>query len=435
MKLKGIILLLAMALASCSRTEQLSMIVVAPGHFHASLLQKNSLPGVSDTVRVYSQSGSELDAYVATIESYNSREENPTSWVLEVYEGDDFLEQIPHADGSSFAVFAGNNRLKSEYILHCVSKGYHVISDKPMAINAENYLKLEKAYGIAEKEDLVIYDLMTERHDVQNLVTRTLMSDKEIFGEVAGKIEIEDIHHFFKQVSGKPLTRPMWYFDVRQQGEGIADVTTHFIDLIFWECFPGKAVTADDVKLVAAERYPTVISLEQYGAVTGAETFPEYLSEDIKDGMLHVYSNGVIDFEVCSVPVRIEMRWDYAPEEGSGDRFHEIIPGTESSIEIRQDASTGFSRILFLEASEGKAARAEALLKKTWPEINLIQEDGKYRVDIPAEYRHPHEEHFNMVGREFIGCIRKGNIPEWEKKNTLTKYHITTKAVETAVND
>lgn len=435
MKLKGIILLLAMALASCSRTEQLSMIVVAPGHFHASLLQKNSLPGVSDTVRVYSQSGSELDAYVATIESYNSREENPTSWVLEVYEGDDFLEQIPQADGSSFAVFAGNNRLKSEYILHCVSKGYHVISDKPMAINAENYLKLEKAYGIAEKEGLVIYDLMTERHDVQNLVTRTLMSDKEIFGEVAGKIEIEDIHHFFKQVSGKPLTRPMWYFDVRQQGEGIADVTTHFIDLIFWECFPGKAVTADDVKLVAAERYPTVISLEQYGAVTGAETFPEYLSEDIKDGMLHVYSNGVIDFEVCSVPVRIEMRWDYAPEEGSGDRFHEIIPGTESSIEIRQDASTGFSRILFLEASEEKAARAEALLKKTWPEINLIQEEGKYRVDIPAEYRHPHEEHFNMVGREFIGCIRNGRIPEWEKENTLTKYHITTKAVETAVND
>ena len=68
MKVKGIILLLAMALVSCSRTEQLSMIVVAPGHFHASLLQKNSLPGVSDTVRVYAQSGSELDAYVATIE-------------------------------------------------------------------------------------------------------------------------------------------------------------------------------------------------------------------------------------------------------------------------------------------------------------------------------------------------------------------------------
>jgi len=111
------------------------------------------------------------------------------------------------------------------------------------------------------------------------------------------------------------------------------------------------------------------------------------------------------------------------------------VTGAESSIEIRQDASTGFSRILFLEASEEKAARAESLLKKTWPKIKLIREDGKYRVDIPAEYRHPHEEHFNMVGQEFIGCIRKGSIPEWEKENTLTKYHITTEAVETAVND
>lgn len=78
------------------------------------------------------------------------------------------------------------------------------------------------------------------------------------------------------------------------------------------------------------------------------------------------------------------------------------VTGAESSIEIRQDASTGFSRILFLEASEEKAARAETLLKKTWPKIKLIREDGKYRVDIPAEYRHPHEEHFNMVGQEFI---------------------------------
>lgn len=38
------------------------MIVVAPGHFHASLLQKNGMENVSDTVRVYAQSGSELEA-------------------------------------------------------------------------------------------------------------------------------------------------------------------------------------------------------------------------------------------------------------------------------------------------------------------------------------------------------------------------------------
>ena len=431
---RGLLLsFLALTTLSCSRPETLSMIVVAPGHFHASLLQKNGMENVSDTVRVYAQSGSELEAYKSTIEAYNTREENPTSWVLDIYEGDDFLEHIPESDGSSFAVFAGNNRLKSDYILNCVSKGYHVISDKPMAIDAEGFSKLKQAYDIADSEGLVIYDLMTERHDVQNEITRAIMSDKEIFGEVSGKIEIEDIHHFFKQVSGKPLTRPMWYFDVRQQGEGIADVTTHFIDLIFWECFPGESIYESDVEVTAATRFPTLITLDEYKAVTGAEDFPEYLQQDVEDGVLNVYSNGTIDFVVKGVPVRILMRWDYAPEPGSGDRFHEVIPGSVSSIEIVQDASTGFARKLFIRTTPELAAKAEAMLKQTWPEVSIdLSGDGRYVVEIPQAYRHPHEEHFNMVGADFIDCIRKGAAPEWEKENTLTKYHITTSAVEQA---
>ncbi len=423
----------AICACSCAKPQMLSMIVVAPGHFHASLLQKSGMENVSDTVRVYAQSGSELEAYKSTIEAYNTREENPTSWVLDVYEGDDFLEHIPESDGASFAVFAGNNRLKSDYILTCVQKGYHVISDKPMAINAEGFSKLKQAYDIADAEGLVIYDLMTERHDVQNAITRAIMSDKEIFGEVSGKIEIEDIHHFFKQVSGKPLTRPMWYFDVRQQGEGIADVTTHFIDLIFWECFPGESISESDVEVTDATRFPTLITLDEYKAVTGAEAFPEYLEQDVKDGVLNVYSNGTIEFLVRGVPVKILMRWDYAPEPESGDRFHEVIPGSVSSIEIIQDASTGFARKLFVKTTPELASKAETMLKQTWPEVSLeLSGDGRYVVEIPDAYRHPHEEHFNMVGADFIDCIRKGTAPEWEKENTLTKYHITTSAVELA---
>lgn len=426
----------ALAAASCAQPQELEMIVVAPGHFHASLLEKNPLENVSDTIRVYAEPGSELEAYKSTIESFNTREENPTRWVLDIYEGEDFLDRIPVSDGNDFAVFAGNNRLKSDYILHCVEKGYHVISDKPMAINADNFVKLRKAYDIAQENQIVIYDLMTERYDVQNEITRALMSDKEIFGVVSGKIEIEDIHHFFKQVSGKPLIRPMWYFDVRQQGEGIADVTTHFIDLIFWECFPGQSISTDDVKVVSAERFPTLITLDEYKAVTGAEQFPEYLARDVKDGVLNVYSNGKIDFMVKGIPVSIYMRWDYAPEPGSGDRFHEVIPGSVSSIEIVQDASTGFARRLYLKTTEQLAAKAEAMLKSTWPEVTVkAGKDGRYIVDIPAEYRHPHEEHFNMVAQTFIGCIRNGNVPGWEQDNTLTKYHITTEAVKIAADE
>ena len=429
-------LIMSLCALSCSKPEQLSMIVVAPGHFHASLLQKNTLDNVSDTVRVYAEPGSELDAYISTIESYNNREENPTSWVLDVYQGEDFLEHIPVSDGNAFAVFAGNNRLKSDYILHCVSKGYHVISDKPMAINPENFIKLQKAYQIAEEQGLVLYDLMTERYDVQNEITKAIMSDENTFGELAGAIEIEDIHHFFKQVSGKPLMRPMWYFDVRQQGEGIADVTTHFIDLVFWECFPGQSIRVEDVEVKSALRFPTCITLDQYKAVTGAEEFPEYLLPDVKDGVLNVYSNGKIDFEVCGLPVSIYMRWDYAPEAGSGDRFHEVIPGSRSSIEIVQDASTGFSRRLFLNTEPELASQVEAMLCKKWPGVSLESSgDGRYVVNIPQEYKHPHEEHFNMVGKTFISGVLSGNVPQWEKDNTLTKYHITTTAVGIAKDE
>ena len=153
----------------------------------------------------------------------------------------------------------------------------------------------------------------------------------------------------------------------------------------------------------------------------------------MKDGVLNVYSNGTIDFVVKGVPVRILMRWDYAPEPGSGDRFHEVIPGSVSSVEIVQDASTDFARKLFIKTNPELAAKAEAMLKQTWPEVSLVLSgDGRYVVEIPQAYRHPHEEHFNMVGSDFIDCIRKGAAPEWEKENTLTKYHITTSAVEQA---
>ena len=138
MKSRIITLFAALMLLSCSQPKtELSMIVVAPGHFHASLLQKYPLEGVSDTVRVYACAGSELEAYKSTIESFNTREENPTSWVLDIYEGEDFLNHIPESDGNAFAVFAGNNKLKSDYILTCIQKGYHVISPGPGRMPAE----------------------------------------------------------------------------------------------------------------------------------------------------------------------------------------------------------------------------------------------------------------------------------------------------------
>ena len=64
---------------------EIKLVVLDPGHFHASLLQKFPQKQVNDTVFVYAPGGSELDQYLASIEGYNSRSENPTAWIGIVY--------------------------------------------------------------------------------------------------------------------------------------------------------------------------------------------------------------------------------------------------------------------------------------------------------------------------------------------------------------
>lgn len=113
---------LSLSLAGC-RDRDLTLTVIAPGHFHASLLQKNMLEGVSPEVNVYAPEGLELQQYLSTVKSFCERKENPASWKENVYAGDDFLERLPEGHGN-IAVLAGNNRLKSDYILTAVEKGY-----------------------------------------------------------------------------------------------------------------------------------------------------------------------------------------------------------------------------------------------------------------------------------------------------------------------
>ena len=228
--------------ASCSEpaARPLRLVVLDPGHFHASLLQKNALAELSDTVRVYAPEGAEVGQYLAAVASYNERAKEPTSWQEVVYTGPDYLERMIGDRAGDLVVLAGNNQKKTDYILESVKAGYHILSDKPLAICREDFDMLREAYAEAHRRGVWICDLMTERYDALNILTRELMHDTELFGELLPgtadnpSISMRSIHHFFKSVSGQPLIRPAWYYDVEQQGEGIADVTTHLIDLVFW---------------------------------------------------------------------------------------------------------------------------------------------------------------------------------------------------------
>lgn len=437
-------------LAACSGPEarQLRLVVLDPGHFHASLLQKNPLAELSDTVRVYAPEGAEVLQYLAAVESYNNREEQPTAWKEVVYTGPDYLERMVGDRAGDLVVLAGNNRRKTSYILESVKAGYHVLSDKPLAISRGNFDMLREAYAEAHRRGVLICDLMTERYDALNILTRELMHDTELFGDLLPgtaddpAIRMRSIHHFFKSVSGQPLIRPAWYYDVEQQGEGIADVTTHLIDLVFWQCFPDTPVHYDsDVEVLAASHWPTAVRPEDFRLSTGVEPFPSYLEKYLRDGVLEVMANGRMLFRVKGVHVGMEVVWNWSSPNGE-DAFSAVMRGSRAAIEVVQDETTGNVKELYVRSADGvDPARTEqalrrcvAALQSRYPELQVVNTatPGRFLVNLPMAVRPGHEVHFGLVAERFLQSIRSGVMPAWEEANTLAKYYITTTAVEMA---
>ena len=108
-------------------------------------------------------------------------------------------------------ILAGNNKKKTEYIFTSVNAGYHVLADKPMAIDSNGFHLLEQAYDSARTRGVYLYDIMTERYDIQNAIERELAEDKELFGELQTgtqndpAIYMESTHHFLRKYPEKLL--------------------------------------------------------------------------------------------------------------------------------------------------------------------------------------------------------------------------------------
>ncbi|MDD3728087.1 MAG: putative oxidoreductase C-terminal domain-containing protein [Dysgonamonadaceae bacterium] len=429
---------------------EVKLIVLAPGHFHADLLQKNKLDQINDSVYVYAQEGSELNQYIARVESYNNREENPTQWQEVVYRGDDFLEKMLEDKVGNVVVLAGNNKEKTRYIFESVAAGFNVLSDKPMAINKDSFELLKQAYDTAQANNVMLYDMMTERYDVLNIIEQKLINNKDLFGELQTgtesdpAISMESVHHFYKEVSGKTLIRPAWYYDVEQQGEGIADVTTHLIDLTHWKSFPEEVINyKEDVEIISATHWPTELSLDDFTKSTNVDTFPNYLEKYVKDGKLKVYANGTINYKVKDVNVGLKVIWNYKAPEGSGDTFSATMKGTKASLKTIQNKSTNFTKQLYVEKAadlnkdEFESHLREAIeeIKKDFPTVSLKPSNsntGEYLINIPDEEKRGHEAHFQNVAQSFFDFLVNQNLPEWEVSNTLAKYYIITTAVNIA---
>ncbi len=443
-------LLLVCFFFSCKHRHErpVELVILDPGHFHASLVLKERLENVSETVRVYAPEGAEASQFLAAVDSYNHRPEDPTSWKEEIYLGGDYLERMLSDGRGDVVVLAGNNRKKTGYILGSVKAGYSVLSDKPLAINKDDFGMLSEAYSLAGEKGLLIWDIMTERYDILNVVARELLRDTALFGELLPgseeepAVSMQSVHHFFKTVSGKPLIRPAWYYDVEQQGEGLADVTTHMIDIVAWLCFPDVPVRRTDVEVLAASHWPTPVSLPEFSQSTGCGSFPLFLDKYVKDGVLDVMANGSIIYKVKGIHVGMKVMWNYVSPVG-GDISSSVIKGSRASLEFMQNEGTGFVKQLYIRRSpetdpadfEKQLQARAGKLRETYPFLSVKKEGPDlWLVDIPVGERPGHEEHFSLVAETFLQNLSRRSMPEWEKDNTLSKYYITTNAVEMAEN-
>lgn len=435
--------------SSTSESAKISLITLDPGHFHAALIQKSMYKEISPVVHVYAPEGPELEAHLKLIEKYNSRAEDPTKWQEVVYKGTDYLQKMLDEKKGNVVILAGNNQKKTDYIQKSVAAGINVLSDKPMAIDAKGFEQLEQAFETAQKNKVLLYDIMTERYEITNLLQKELSLQQEVFGTLEkGTVEKpaitkESVHHFFKYVSGAHLIRPQWYFDVAQEGNGLVDVTTHLVDMIQWECFADEQIDyKKDVNMLSAKRWATLISPSQFKKSTGAASYPAFLQKDVKDSILNVYSNGEMNYTLKGIHAKVSVIWNFEAPEGTGDTHYSVMHGSKASLVIKQGAAQQYKPTLYIESRQASDKNYETAVKqcmekltKTYPGLELKAYKGGWEVLIPEKYKVGHEAHFAEVAKKYFGYLKDGKLPDWEKAALLSKYYTTTKALEFALKN
>ena len=413
------------------------LIVAEPGHFHAALLQKEMYPGLDARVSVYARLGADAIDYLNRIARFNARPGDPTNWELDVYLSAQPMDELVRDRAGDIVVFAGRNRGKIDRILQALEAGFHVLADKPWIIESRDLPKLEHALWLAANRGLIAYDIMTERFEVTSELQREFVSDAAVFGDLEEgsqshpAISLFSAHHIMKMVAGVPLRRPVWFFDVEVQGEGLSDVGVHLVDLAQWTAFPDRAIdAANDIRIVQGRRWPITLNAAQLETVTGEPCFPHGLT---------YYCNNTVDYTLRGVSVRIEAVWLWEAAESAGDVYTATFRGSKANVELRQGPAENHRPELYivptsstwreevLAAARRRIAQAQARL----PGLDAVEMDGALRLVIPEKFRVGHEAHFAQVAKSFFEYVRvPGSLPLWEQPGMMAKYFVSTSGVE-----
>jgi predicted dehydrogenase len=387
-----------------------------------------------------------LTEHLNRIVAFNRRGEQPTKWALEVHASPDFFERMLRERPGNVVILSGRNRGKIGQIVESVKAGLHVLADKPWILKSDDLPAVAAALAEADARGVIAYDIMTERFEATNSLQRALVSDKATFGEIVpGTAEepavyMESVHFLKKIVAGAPNIRPPWFFDTAEQGEGFNDIGTHLVDLVQWTLFPTQTMDyRSDVRVLAAQRWPTVISEQDFQSVTNQPRFPESLLASVKEGKLEYYCNTLVSYTLRGIHTKLNVIWDWEPPAGSGDTHFAVYRGTRARIEVRQTRADRFRPELYVVPVKAAmkpqiltAVQAKiGALKNVYPDVGVESSGAEIHITIPDSLRVGHEAHFAQVTGRFLSYLRdRRALPAWERPNMLAKYYVTTKGTE-----
>jgi predicted dehydrogenase len=419
-----------------------ALVFVDPGHFHAALTLRERQPLVHEQITVYASErdgGRELAEFLRLIEAFNGRSERPTAWKTVVRTSDDPVVQLLKERAGDVAILAGRNDGKMAIARRLHDAGIHVLADKPWLTSPAVLADVRHVLSGGAR----VMEMMTSRHASTATLANRLVGERDVVGElvrgVGGPaIDLVSVHHLEKVVNGAPLRRPPWYFDVRVQGDGIADIPTHLVDQA-QRFLAAQGVRVDrGLELVAARRWSTAVPRAVFARVTGVAEFPPELRAHVDGDVLSYASNAALAFRADGVEARLSTRWDLTEPPGGGDAHSATISGSDARVRIEQGPPTGFRRRLWVEP-RGSGARLEAALRRAiaawqpeYPGLGLAAVSEGFELQIPAGPGAAHEAQFAMVLDEFLRALDGGRWPDTRAAETLAKYELLAQALSAA---
>ena len=420
-----------------------TLVFLDPGHFHAALTLRERHPLVRDEIVVYApaspddpREGREVVEFLALLEAFNRRPERPTRWRVVVRAGDDPLGRLLGERPGDVVILAGKNDRKMALIRRLHDAGFHVLADKPWITTAAAVGDVRHVLG----GGAWVMEMMTGRHAPTSMVAERLVGEPDVFGGFATgagepSIRLASVHHLEKSVNGAPLRRPPWFFDVRVQGDGLADIPTHLVDQAQRLLRAHGAASARDAELLAVRRWSTSVPRALFARVTGLPDFPRDLRADVAGDVLAYAGNAELSFRLRGVDVHLTTRWDLTAPPGGGDAHSATVAGSGARVRIEQGPQTGFRRRLFVEP-RGNGSRVEAALGRAvaaWqpehPGLAVVRAPDGFEIEIPDGPGTGHESQFPLVLDEFLGAIERGGWPDERAAGTLAKYELLARAL------